>query len=126
MSEESYPQYEHTRQLKDDERNLLTEMLRHARKENTDDLSTIFVRDMSDGGMGSIAFAHGKSEKIELGAIIAEANYTDDDGVLVSIVLNADKKGDLYELDFWKVDFSPLRQYPKPEQLRFKNVLTGP
>ena len=30
-----------------------------------------------------------------------------------------DEYGELFELDFWKVDFSPLRRYPQPQDLRF-------
>jgi hypothetical protein len=50
--------------------------------------------------------------------VIAEAEYVDDDGVSVSIELNVDEKEELFELDFWKVDFSPLRRYPNPEDLK--------
>jgi hypothetical protein len=72
--------------------------------------------DMKDGNMGSIRFA--KDERRIMGKILAEAQYTDEDGVLVSIAINADNKGDLFEVDFWKVDFSPLKRYPKPSDLR--------
>ena len=34
-----------------------------------------------------------------------------------STVPNLDKDGRLLEVDFWKVDFSPLRRYPKPTDL---------
>ena len=49
---------------------------------------------------------------------IAEGKYLDDDGVLVSIELSVDQHNELFEVDFWKVDFSPLRRYPRPEDLR--------
>jgi hypothetical protein len=52
------------------------------------------------------------------GKVLAEAQSTDEDGVSVSIAINADKKGDLFEVDFWKVDFSPLKRYPKLSDLR--------
>jgi hypothetical protein len=73
------------------------------------------VVDMPDGGMGSIRFlgSHTKTFGMEL----AEAQYLDSDGVLVSISINADKQGELFELDFWKVDFSPLKRYPNPSDL---------
>ncbi|MBK6296439.1 MAG: hypothetical protein IPF55_21165 [Rhodoferax sp.] len=38
----------------------------------------------------------------------------------MSIVVNVDKRGNLFELDFWKVDFSPLCQYPTPDRLVLK------
>lgn len=70
--------------------------------------------------MGSIRFA-GDERRI-FGKALAEAQYTDDDGVLVSIAVNADKNGDLLEVDFWKVDFSPLKRYPMPSDLRVDAV----
>lgn len=42
----------------------------------------------------------------------------DDDGVSVIIELNVDERDKLFELDLWKVDFSPLRRYPNPEDLK--------
>ena len=77
---------------------------------------------MADGGMGSIRFVPMSGESRSFGKPIAEAEYVDADGVLVSITLNVDEQGDLYEADFWKVDFSPLREYPQPEQLRIRAV----
>jgi hypothetical protein len=73
------------------------------------------VTDMQDGGMGSIRFTG--AEPQSFGKALLEAQYLDSDGVLVSIAVNADKHGQLFELDFWKVDFSPLRRYPKPSDV---------
>ncbi|WP_420885213.1 DUF6984 family protein, partial [Candidatus Symbiothrix dinenymphae] len=36
----------------------------------------------------------------------------DEDGVDVIASLNIDDTGDLYELDIWKTDFSPLIKLP--------------
>jgi hypothetical protein len=74
------------------------------------------VLDLQDGGMGSIRFIH--SGEARRDTVIAEAQFTDEDGVQVSIELNATTNGRLFELDFWKVDFSPLRRYPRPDDLR--------
>lgn len=73
---------------------------------------------MSDGGMGSVKFIipDGRS----LGMTLVEADYLDEDGVLVSIAVNADDQGGLYEVDFWKTDFSPLKQFPRPELVKIK------
>jgi hypothetical protein len=76
------------------------------------------VTDMQDGGMGSIRFETYGSRRY--GKTLAEAQYTDVDGVLVSITLTADDNGNLFEMDFWKVDFSPLSCYPKAFDLEFK------
>jgi hypothetical protein len=73
------------------------------------------VAEMQDGGMGSIRFL-GSGPK-SFGMALVEAKYLDSDGVLVSIAVNADKQGQLLELDFWKVDFSPLKRYPNPSDV---------
>ena len=65
--------------------------------------------------MGSIRFV--QPEPRSFGKALVEAQYVDSDGVLVSIAVNADNSGDLFEVDFWKVDFSPLKRYPKPSDL---------
>ena len=65
--------------------------------------------------MGSIRFAHHASRRY--GKTFAEARFLDEDGVLVSIALNMDEHGDPLELDFWKVDFTPLRRYPSPSEI---------
>jgi hypothetical protein len=84
--------------------------------ENT--LAACRVTDMDDGGMGSIRFV--QPEPGTFGKELAEAEYVDRDGVRVSIALNAGSNGQLFELDFWKVDFSPLGRYPKPSELVVK------
>jgi hypothetical protein len=76
------------------------------------------VFDMNDGKMGSVQFA-GHDNQF-LGSCLVEAQYIDLDGVPVSIVLNADTTGQLYELDIWKADFSPLQAYPVFERVTVK------
>ena len=73
------------------------------------------VIDMRDGGMGGIRFVNvlGRWFSKE----VASAKYTDSDGVLVSISLNVDNCGEPFEVDFWKMDFSPLKRYPRAEDL---------
>jgi hypothetical protein len=75
--------------------------------------------DMQDG-MGSIRFVSAPGMNKVFGAEVARAEYTDDDGVLVTVTANTDQTGELFEIDFWKVDFSSLRRYPKPSDLRIK------
>ena len=74
-----------------------------------------YVTDMQDGGMGSIRFLGSAPQSF--GMALVEAQYLDSDGVLVSITVNADNEGNLFELDFWKVDFSPLKRYPNPSDI---------
>lgn len=108
------------RSLREEERELIRSLLSRVSASTTLEniLATSLVTDMADGGMGSIRFVH--SEPRSFGKRLAEAEYLDSDGVLVSIALNADSKGQLFELDFWKVDFSRLRRYPKPSDLVVK------
>jgi hypothetical protein len=82
---------------------------------NTPDL----VRDLKDGSMGSISFDLDNSQLRK--AKIAAAKYLDEDGILVDIELTTDNNGNLYELDFWKIDFSPLKSYPTIEKLKFED-----
>ena len=79
-------------------------------------VSSARVVDMKDGGMGGIRFV-GPQSRI-FGRTLAEAKFVDSDGVLVSIVVNADQDGQLFEVDFWKVDFSLLKRYPAAQDLK--------
>jgi len=74
----------------------------------------LLVRPMHDGKMGSLVlFPYGiiKSERL-FGKQISECQFKDKDGIYVVASLNIDKEGDLFELDIWKVDFSPLIDIP--------------
>jgi hypothetical protein len=91
-------------------RYLLSSVFAETALENT--LVNSRVTDMQDGSMGSIRFVH--AEPRTMGKVLVEAQCVDGDGVLVSIAVNGDQNGQLFEMDFWKVDFSPLKRYPKP------------
>ncbi|HSB16561.1 MAG TPA: hypothetical protein VLE22_19065, partial [Bryobacteraceae bacterium] len=62
------------------------------------ELSSVLVEDMKDGGMGSIRFLTPGHAARHFGKAIAQAEYVDDDGVLVSIVVNIDQENELYEV----------------------------
>lgn len=100
------------RLLRRQEDSLVRGLLRHVTggEELLRQLDCAQVREMRDGGMGSLEFAGGGHRS--LGSCLVEAEYLDRDGVPVSIVLNSDTDGLLYELDMWKVDFAPLQEYP--------------
>jgi len=109
-----------SRELRPAERGLVEAMLRANHDERAiADFVRYRVQDMQDGGMGSIRFLPTARTR-QFGKALANAEYTDEDGVLVSITLNGDDNGEPYELDIWKVDFSPLKRYPKPSELRLK------
>ncbi|MGB4971766.1 MAG: hypothetical protein WBO32_03855 [Cyclobacteriaceae bacterium] len=74
----------------------------------------IRVEEMEDGGMGSLLFRKGASIT-RYG--IAECHFKDEDGVLVSVSLNATDEGAPVELDIWKVDYSPLERWPNIEEI---------
>jgi hypothetical protein len=100
------------RKLRQEERRLITALAPSV----TTDLGGVLVVEMRDGHMGSIRFLNPSDRRRSLS--IAKAEFVDDDGVSVSIELNIDEKNELFELDFWKVDFSPLRRYPSPEDVK--------
>jgi hypothetical protein len=108
------------RPLRPEEDLLVRALLRHVTggEQLLRQLERAQVRDMDDGGMGSLAFAGG--EHRSLGSCLVEAKYLDRDGVPVSFALNSDNNGLLYELDMWKVDFAPLLEYPDLERVTIK------
>lgn len=107
------------RPLRREERDVVLALLKHSPSFAllSSTLDTMVVTDMSDGGMGSIRFLHRDDRDRRFGFELAKATYTDQDGVVVSIALNLDQYGDLFELDFWKVDFSSLIRYPHVDEL---------
>ncbi len=52
------------------------------------------------------------------GQEVARGEFDDADGVLVSVAINADKEGRLFELDVWKTNFAPLVALPGPSAIR--------
>lgn len=109
-----------SRALRQDERAILIALLHRFGSPQFlgDTLSTVQVADLSDGGMGSIRFLRQGLRVYD--QTLIEAWFLDDDGVPVSLSLNADQCGDLFELDIWKVDFAPLCRYPLPVELSSK------
>jgi hypothetical protein len=73
------------------------------------------VQEMDDGGMGSLVFPGPKGRRY--GSTLAEAEFHDADGTVVSVALNLDTTGELFELDMWKIDFSPLIRIPPLDQI---------
>ena len=114
------PVQQPVRPLRADERELVQALLSGVFSESEIEhrLPHPMVQDLSDDGMGSIRFANPMSANRRFGREADTADYVDHDGVLVSITLNLDQEDDLFEVDFWKVNFSPLVRYPTPQDLR--------
>ena len=75
-------------------------------------LGPYMVQEMQDGGMGSLYIipkAIASKTERETGPMVAEfhANDIDDIEMVISLFLDTDLTP--FELDIWKVDFSPLR-----------------
>jgi hypothetical protein len=77
----------------------------------------ITVYPMNDGGMGSIRFVENEDSYIFQRDLV-QADYTDEDNVPVFISLNLNTDDKLFELDIFKGDFSSLKKYPTPQDLR--------
>ncbi|GAA4385896.1 DUF6984 family protein [Hymenobacter koreensis] len=74
-------------------------------------LPTIAVEDTNEGSPGNLRFVGSKSGR-QLGSTLAETRFSDEDGVTVLARLYLDQHGNLYELDCWKVDDSPVKRIP--------------
>jgi hypothetical protein len=113
MSEESQSRRLGTpRRLCESEMELVGLLLQKAGDTGTllNRMSSLDVREMSDGGMGSLYFVSEtrSPEQRHMGQRIAEMQFNDADGVAILASLNVDKDGDLYELDVWKTDYTPV------------------
>lgn len=75
----------------------------------------LLVCEMNDGKMGSLKLMNNTLTENSLsvfGKQISEYQFVDSDGVDVMVSLNIDNNNQLYELDIWKTDFSPLNKFP--------------
>ena len=90
------------------------------------DLSQVQVRPPLDWGLGGHIFqSDNPVTDRRFGGWVCEAIFDDVDGVLVSIALDVDQFGDLFELDIWKVDFTQLVRFPRPDEVRIvRNFMT--
>lgn len=104
------------RNLKKEESELIIALLKD--KANTNDiikkLPDLLVEEMDDGGMGSLKFISTNGETHSFFKQVAEITLLDIDGIRVSIAINLDENGDIFELDIFKSDFSKLKQFPVP------------
>lgn len=76
------------------------------------DVESLRVSDMNDGGMGSLLFKTTKPDRT-YGRTLSEGWFKDEDGFPVLVAINLDRDDEIFELDSWKVDFSPRRRLPE-------------
>ncbi len=74
-------------------------------------LHTVEVAELNPGEVGNLRFT-GRQQDRRLGQRIANTQFLDEDGVMVFVSLYLDEGGELYELDYWKADDTPLRRIP--------------
>jgi len=110
------------RQASEEEKSVLRALLqlKADTKRFIGELDDLLVQEMNDGGMGSrLLLPKGtQTSHRSFGKQIAAGEFTDSDGVLVSVTINTDGDNRLYELDVWKVDFAPLCQWPDSAAIR--------
>jgi hypothetical protein len=102
------------RTLGSEEQALIEHMLHEVSQENRfrDLISNCLVEDLSNGGMGSTRFDSQNRGERRLGEDLCQSEFLDFDGVPILATLSLDNFGQLFELDLWKVDFSPILQFP--------------
>jgi len=87
----------------------------------------LLVQPMEDGNMGSLyLFPNGSTKGNRFcGRIVSEYQFTDEDGIEVIASLYIDDSGNLFELDIWKTDFSPLTKLPDFAQHSEEAIFSG-
>src|SRR5439155_24960899 len=88
------------RKLRKEEVDLIAAMVRNSpeAKKILRSLSRRLVKEMKDGGMGSLRFKDVDNGERSFSKKMAEAEFADEDGIPVSVVVNIDNNGDLLEL----------------------------
>jgi len=105
------------RPIRQNEKDLITFLLQQLNL-NPDDFPTDEYVDEYEGGkMGSISLG-GDVDAYD-GDLI-QVEYIDSDEIAVVITLTKDDKNHLLDLDFWKIDFSKLIDYPTPDKIILK------
>ena len=86
-------------------------------------LNNVLVNEANDGGMGGLQFISSIADSDRIfGRVVSEAEFLDEDEVLVSVELSLDTNNQLFELDVWKVDYSPVSRWPDLGQIVIKRI----
>jgi len=105
------------RLIRDNEKELIKFLLESLNLKSEDYPYEEYVDEYEGGKMGSISL--GGDTSAYDGDLI-QVEYTDVDGTPVVITLTKDINNQLLDLDFWKVDFSKLIEYPTPDKVTIK------
>jgi hypothetical protein len=124
MSAESLPSSSQrpVRRLRLEEKALIAKLAKGLPMESAilNTIEDAVVEELSDGGMGSLKFVDLSSSDKRFAKQIREATFADEDGVPVSITINLDQNNTLFELDIWKADNSPLKRFPRPDDISIR------
>ncbi len=110
---------ENKRPIRQNEKDLLDFLLKQLNLAPEEYPYDELVDEYEGGKMGSISLG-GDTSAYE-GDLI-QVEYIDSDNTPVVITLTKDNKNRLLDLDFWKVDFSKLIDYPTPDKLIFNKI----
>ena len=104
------------------EKSVITALLqgKTASTDLVESLEDLLVEEINDDGIGSLLLVPKEllNTNRSFGRQVVMGEFTDTDGVPVSLSMNVDTNGNLYELDVWKVDFSKLLTWPDPTDIR--------
>lgn len=107
------------RLIRENEKELIRFLLRQLNLNPADYPYNEYVEEYEGGKMGSISL--GGDVEGYAGDLI-QVEYTDTDGTPVVITLTKDHQNRLLDLDFWKVDFSKLLEYPTPVKVSVRSA----
>ncbi|WP_149242324.1 DUF6984 family protein [Dyadobacter sp. 32] len=105
------------RPIREKETKLIHFLLKHLNLDPDQYFVSDLVEEYEGGKMGSISL--GGNADAYAGDLI-QVEYMDSDETPVVITLTHDDQNQLLDLDFWKIDFSRLIEYPVPDKIIFK------
>jgi hypothetical protein len=73
-------------------------------------VKSLRVTELTDSNMGSIRFVSLLNER--RASCLDRAEFRDVEGSNINVAINADQTGELYEIDIWKYDFTPVIKFP--------------
>ena len=76
------------------------------------DIDWLRVRDMNDGGMGSLELLDASGNRGKIHRYIADLQYEDLDGVIILVSIVVSRDGTPMEMDSWRVDYGPRQHIP--------------